>query len=77
ESEILQESILDWMQPSARPVYDHGGFREPHISVIGIDPYALPERPEPARLAIELWLSNIDEKLYTANRDLLLTLADE
>lgn len=77
ESEILQESILDWMQPSVRPVYDHGGFREPHISVIGIDPYALPERPEPARLAIEFWRSNIDEKLYTANRDLLLTLADE
>ncbi|WP_445672283.1 dermonecrotic toxin domain-containing protein [Pseudomonas inefficax] len=77
ESKILQDSILDWMEPSVRAIYDHGGFREPHISFIGIDPYVLPVRPEPAKLAIEYWRSEIDEKLYVANRDLLLSLADE
>lgn len=77
ESEILQDSILDWMEPSARAIYDHGGFSEPHINAIGVDPYAQPVRPEPAKLAITYWHSGIDEKLYQANRDLLVRLADE
>ncbi|MCE5975607.1 dermonecrotic toxin domain-containing protein [Pseudomonas sp. JR33AA] len=77
ESKILQDSILDWMEPNVRPIYDHGGFSEPHITSIGIDPYINPERPKPAQLAITYWPSDIDEQLYRANRDLLLRLADE
>ncbi|QJQ22827.1 hypothetical protein HG549_23790 [Pseudomonas sp. SK] len=77
ESKILQDSILDWMEPSVRAIYDHGGFSEPHISAIGIDPYVQPVRPEPAQLAISYWRSDIDEKLYAANRDLLVRLADD
>ncbi|MEN5305216.1 DUF6543 domain-containing protein [Pseudomonas sp. TWI628] len=77
ESKILQDSILDWMEPSVRAIYDHGGFSEPHISAIGIDPYVQPVRAQPAKLAISYWRNDIDEKLYAANRDLLLILADE
>lgn len=77
ESVILQDSILDWMDPSVRAVYDHGGFSEPHINVIGIDPYVNLTRPAPAQLAITYWRNNIDEKLYVANRDLLVSFAEE
>ena len=77
ESRLLQAGILDWMDPAVRSVYDNGGFSEPHVTAIGIDPYALPERPEPVELAIEFWRNNVDERLYAANRDVLLMLADQ
>ncbi len=77
ESKLLQDSILDWMEPSVRAIYDHGGFSEPHISSIGVDPFVQPVRPEPAQLAITYWHGGIDEKVYAANRDLLVSLADQ
>lgn len=77
ESKLLQDSILDWMAPNVRPIYEHGGFSEPHTTSIGIDPYIIPERPAPAQLAVTYWTGDIDEQLYNANRDLLLRLADE
>ncbi|AYG47068.1 hypothetical protein DV532_23345 [Pseudomonas sp. Leaf58] len=76
ESEILQGSLLDWMAQDVRHIYENGGFAEPHITHIGLDPYELPERPKPAVLDIALWRSDLDEKLYSANRDLLVELAD-
>ncbi|MFI7835101.1 dermonecrotic toxin domain-containing protein [Pseudomonas asiatica] len=75
ESTLLQESILDWIDPAARDVYAEGGFSEPHIVSIGSDPYALPDRPKPAVLDLKLWLTKVDEKIYQANRDLLVELA--
>ncbi|MCU7279046.1 hypothetical protein OC926_04270 [Pseudomonas peradeniyensis] len=74
--DTLQQSILTWMDPDVRPVYDNGGFAEPHITHVGIDPYQLPERPGPVRFDAHLWLSDVDEKLYAANRAVLVTLAD-
>jgi len=76
ESSLLQASILDWMEPDARSIYQQGGFTEPHIVSLGIDPYALPERPAPAVLDIKLWHNDLDERLYKANADLLIELAD-
>ncbi len=72
----LQRTVLEWMLPTARPIYDNGGFAEPHIRIIGSDPYISLERPAPAALAITLWRVDVDEKLYQANRDLLVELAD-
>nr|EPB93739.1 hypothetical protein L321_23252 [Pseudomonas plecoglossicida NB2011] len=72
----LQESILTWMDTGVRSVYDHGGFAEPHIIQIGLDPYQIPDKPEPAQLDLQLWLKQTDERLYGANRDLLIELAD-
>ena len=77
ESVLLQGSILDWMDPAVRSTYDNGGFSEPHISAIGIDPYALPQHPQPAVLDIEFWRNNVDERLYEATRDVLVMLADQ
>lgn len=75
ESALFQESILDWIDPTARDVYAEGGFSEPHIVSIGLDPYTLPAKPEPAILDLKLWLNKVDEKIYQANRDLLVELA--
>lgn len=73
---VLQQSLLDWMAPSARAIYDNGGFAEPHISRIGVDPFLNFEPPAPASLGVKLWETNVDEQLYQANRDLLVALAD-
>ncbi|MFD3211530.1 dermonecrotic toxin domain-containing protein, partial [Pseudomonas sp. LR_7] len=71
----LQHSVLDWMPAHARAIYADGGFREPHISHLGPDPLDVPERPKPASLATRFWLDDVDERLYSANRDLLVELA--
>ena len=76
-SPLLQTSIVDWMDPQVRSIYQNGGFKEPHIAVIGIDFYTAPATPEPASLAIGYWRNNLDERFYKANRDLLVELADE
>lgn len=76
QDSTLQQSILDWLPQDVRPIYDNGGFAEPHILSIGIDPFLNFEAPAPASLAIRLWETNVDEKLYAANRDLLVELAD-
>lgn len=76
-STLLQDSIVDWMAAEARPIYQNGGLLEPHIAVIGIDFYTPPATPEPAALAIEFWRNNLDQRLYDANRDLLVELAQE
>lgn len=72
----LQDSILDWLAPQARNVYDNGGFIEPHLLQPIIETSLLPERVTPASLGIEFWRLNVDSKLYTANRDLLVELAE-
>lgn len=76
QSPLLQDSILDWMDPQVRHIYDRGGFSEPHLSSIGIDPYALPERPEPPVIHVQYWIRDLDARLYDANRDLLVEIAD-
>ncbi|WP_191830625.1 dermonecrotic toxin domain-containing protein [Pseudomonas fluorescens] len=72
----LQDSILDWLAPQARSVYDHGGFSEPHLGRPIIDTSLLPESVQPASLATQFWRIDVDAKLYKANRDLLVELAD-
>lgn len=49
----LQNSVLTWMSDAARPVYDNGGFLEPHIvHFLQGDEFNLPEKPAPATLAV-------------------------
>jgi hypothetical protein len=76
ESALLQDSILTWLAPQARDTYAHGGFREPHIVHVGIDPYVALQRPQPATLGLRFWRNQLDERFYQANRDLLVELAD-
>ncbi|HDS1818385.1 TPA: hypothetical protein QEM96_003044 [Pseudomonas putida] len=77
QSALLQTSILDWLDPQVRHIYDHGGFLEPHVGSIGIDPFNPPERPQPPVFHLRFWRGDIDGKLYDANRDLLIELANQ
>ncbi|MFJ4345996.1 hypothetical protein [Pseudomonas sp. NPDC089401] len=77
ESKRLQDSIVEWMAPAARAIYQQGGLQEPHIATIGTDFFAAPATPEPARLSIGFWRNDLDQRLYAANRELLVELADE
>lgn len=76
EQGALQQTILTWMTPAARRVYDHGGFTEPHLLRPIDDTLQVPERPGPARFAAQFWHRDVDARLYAANRQLLLELAD-
>ncbi len=50
----LQDSILTWLTDKARPIYDHGGIKEPHIvHFLPGDEFTPPEKPSPATLAID------------------------
>lgn len=50
----LQDSVLTWLSDKARPIYDHGGIREPHlIRFLPGDELSVLEKPEPATLAVD------------------------
>lgn len=50
----LQASVLTWLSDGARPIYAHNGIKEPHIiRFLPGDEFALPEKPEPATLAVD------------------------
>lgn len=74
QSQLLQDSILQWMEPSAMAVYRNGGFR-PHVPVLNLDFFTPPETP-PATLSVEFWRSNIDEMLYIDHCELLVRIAE-
>lgn len=76
QSSSLQASMLDWMKPEVRHIYANDGFTEPHITHLGSEPFDIPERPDPVDLAPQLWLTDVDARLYQANRDLLVELAN-
>ncbi|MGY2377600.1 hypothetical protein ACW9IB_24135 [Pseudomonas sp. SDO524_S393] len=48
----LQTSVLTWLSDGARPIYDNGGFAQPHYVRFGAgSEFDLPEIPAPATLA--------------------------
>ncbi|KRP63568.1 dermonecrotic toxin domain-containing protein [Pseudomonas orientalis] len=50
----LQDSVLTWLSDTARPIYDHGGFTEPHlIRFLPGDEFTIPDKPAPATLAVD------------------------
>ena len=72
----LQTSMLDWMSPQARRVYAHGGFSEPHLGRPIFDTSILPAPVSPAQFWPRYWRTEVDLRLYRANRDLLVELAE-
>ncbi|WP_128321708.1 dermonecrotic toxin domain-containing protein [Pseudomonas alkylphenolica] len=72
----LQLSILQWLDQSVRSIYDEGGFKEPHLSILPLDPFTMPERPAPASLAVRFWESEIDARIFQAQREVMIELAD-
>lgn len=54
ESGELQNSVITWLSDRARPIYDHGGFKEPHFVRFGLgSEYDPIEVPKPALLAVD------------------------
>lgn len=54
EPGALQDSVLIWLSEKARPIYDHGGIKEPHIiRFLPGDEFNRPETPAPATLAVD------------------------
>ncbi|MDH4549663.1 DUF6543 domain-containing protein [Pseudomonas sp. BN607] len=72
----LQDSVLLWIEQAQRAVYDNGGFREPHLPQWQLDPYTLPEKPQPVRLALQFWAQDVDRQMFEAKGRMLLELAD-
>lgn len=54
EPGALQDAVLAWLSDKARPIYDHGGIKEPHIIIfLPGDEFSIPEKPAPATLAVD------------------------
>ncbi|AZE89072.1 dermonecrotic toxin domain-containing protein [Pseudomonas orientalis] len=50
----LQDSVLTWLSDTARPIYSHGGFTEPHlVRFLPGDEFNIPDKPAPATLAVD------------------------
>ncbi|NVZ55722.1 hypothetical protein HX797_05545 [Pseudomonas edaphica] len=53
-SGALQDTVLAWLSDKVRPIYEHGGIKEPHIiRFLPGDEFSLPENPAPATLAVD------------------------
>lgn len=82
----LQSSVLAWLSDTARPIYDNGGFQQPHYVRFGLGTEFDPlEVPKPAQLATDgasdellQYLTNgqLMEYLYGANARALVDQAD-
>lgn len=72
----LQASVLDWLPDQARRVYDHGGFLAPHPLTPILDDAGFLLPVKPAVLHRQLWIHDVDTRLYQANREVLVALAD-
>ncbi|TVT83558.1 dermonecrotic toxin domain-containing protein [Pseudomonas sp. H3(2019)] len=82
----LQNSVLTWLTDKARPIYDHGGIKEPHIVHFTIgDEFGPYEKPAPATLAVdegaEEWLQShvngtLLNHLFDSTAQALVDLAD-
>ena len=69
----LQNSVLTWLSDSARPIYDNGGFKEPHYVRFGLgDEFSPLEIPAPAELATDGVSSELLQ--YLQNGQLMLFL---
>ena len=82
----LQSSVLLWLSDAARPIYDHGGFREPHYVRFGLgDEFAVIRTPAPAHLGANgtndelhqyLISGRLLQYLYTENANAMIRQAD-
>lgn len=76
EASSLQDSVVDWLPTQARPLYADGGFSDPHAATPVLDIIETPTAVEPPTFHQQYWLHEVDQKLYDANRSVLVELAD-
>lgn len=74
QSSTLRASVLQWLDEDARTHYHGDLSADTHLVHAGIDPGLL---PEPAQLAQRFWHIDVDTKLYNANRDWLVAIAEQ
>ncbi|MNM45515.1 hypothetical protein D3C81_564410 [compost metagenome] len=74
QSPALRTSVLQWMDEAARMHYHSDLSADTRLVHAGIDPGLL---PEPAKLAQRFWHIDVDSKLYNANRDWLVAIAEQ
>lgn len=74
QSSSVRASVLQWMDRAARDHYHSDLSADSRLVHVGIDPGLL---PEPAEVAQRFWLSDVDSKLYNANRDWLVAIAEK
>lgn len=64
----MQASILTWLPDNTRPIYDNGGFHEPHYLRFGQgDEFAPRETPPPATLALDGINEELQQCLVTGS----------
>ncbi|MDF9617356.1 hypothetical protein P5705_06855 [Pseudomonas entomophila] len=73
-SSSLRASVLQWMDEAARTYYHSDLSADTRLVHVGIDPGLL---PEPAKLAQQFWRIDVDSRLYNANRDWLVAIAEQ
>ncbi|MEB0207266.1 dermonecrotic toxin domain-containing protein [Pseudomonas sp. CCC3.1] len=82
----LQTSVLVWLSNVARPIYDNGGFQEPHYVRFGLGSDFSPlEVPQPATLSVDgasdellqyLHNGKLLQFLYISNASALVSQAE-
>ncbi|MGE8388461.1 MAG: hypothetical protein ACN6O4_10570 [Pseudomonas sp.] len=83
----LQNSILAWLDDAARPIYDNGGFTQPHLhprlselaGLLGpgtaLSDQVLAKLRGPASLAFNPWLDDLPTQLLEAHAEAIVLLA--
>ncbi|MBX8555850.1 hypothetical protein K5D43_15290 [Pseudomonas cichorii] len=67
----FQKMLLERLPAPARYLYEHGGFREPHLPVIYGSDFEMPARPEPVRIVVEPIMGNALHAMFDSTALLL------
>jgi len=72
----VRDLVLQRLDDQARPIYDHGGFSEPHMTWSVESDFDLPSwTPTPAQLDLDPDQGNARHRLYADNIELLQNMA--
>ncbi|NWB28385.1 dermonecrotic toxin domain-containing protein [Pseudomonas gingeri] len=72
----LQQSVLDGLDSTRRPIYDQGGFKEPHVIRVTPLDMDLPAIPAPASLDITELSGAFGAALFAATVEALIIQAE-
>ncbi|NWA27397.1 hypothetical protein HX866_21140 [Pseudomonas gingeri] len=72
----LQQSVLDGLESTRRSTYDHGGFKEPHLTRVSNADWNIPDTPEPASLETTPLSGSFCAALFAASVEALIARAE-
>ncbi|WP_191489089.1 dermonecrotic toxin domain-containing protein [Pseudomonas sp. FEN] len=73
---LLQQSVLDGLDPTVRSIYDHGGFDEPHVGRVIVSDWEVPRVPGPVSLDITPLSGSFGAALFAASVEALIARAE-